>query len=292
MRLALGTVQFGLQYGVANINGQVSEDIAAEILSISKTAGIDTLDTAVAYGDSENCLGNIGVNDWRIFTKIPSIPINCLEVSQWGRKQFEDSLERLNVDCITGLMLHNPMQLLEGRGKEIWDFLTQLKLNKKVEKIGFSIYGPSELDMLWKDYQPDIVQAPFNILDQRMKKTGWFDKLNNNNVELHIRSVFLQGLLLMNTDDRSKNFNQWNYIWEKLDSWLTENNLTPLEAALGYVLNEKSVDRVIVGVDTVKQLEEVLAVSENVINTNLNDYLAQISTDDEKLINPSNWSDL
>ena len=292
MKLALGTVQFGCSYGVANVDGQIKDGVAEQILKYSKSKGIDTLDTAIAYGNSEQRLGSIGVNDWRIVTKLPASPINCSDISQRIYQQFEDSLRQLNVSHITALLLHTPMQLMGPNGDKIWKSLEQIKSNGQVEKIGFSIYEPAELDQLWKYFRPDIVQVPFNVLDQRMKTSGWFDKLNNNNVELHVRSVFLQGLLLMDKSNRPEKFHHWNHIWKRWDRWLTENNTTSLEATLGYVLSEQAIDRVIVGVDTLKQLKEILSVAHNISDMKFDDSLHQFSMVDSQLINPSNWDSL
>ena len=117
-------------------------------------------------------------------------------------------------------------------------------------------------------------------------------KLNNNNVELHVRSVFLQGLLLMDKSNRPEKFHHWNHIWKRWDRWLTENNTTSLEATLGYVLSEQAIDRVIVGVDTLKQLKEILSVAHNISDMKFDDSLHQFSMVDSQLINPSNWDSL
>ena len=292
MKLALGTVQFGLQYGVANTDSRVTRKTVEQILTLSRKSGIDTLDTAISYGNSEKCLGEIGVGDWDIVTKLPPVPIGCRNFSEWVYQQFESSLRRLNVDKLKCLMLHSPIQLLEDSGQEIWPLVEQLKLDGRIEKIGVSIYSPTELDRIWSNFKPDLVQAPFNILDTRMKTSGWFDRLRKERVEIHVRSVFLQGLLLMDRDNRPDKFHRWNYIWRKWENWLLENNLTPVEAALGFVLNESDIDRVIIGVDTPNQLKEILTINKKKYNESNNIYLDKFAISDTNLINPSNWSTL
>ncbi len=292
MRLSIGTAQFGQKYGVANIHGKVSKSTINQILNTSKDAGIDTLDTAILYGSSEKCLGEVGVDGWSIVTKLPEVDVHSLDIYEWIYSQFVDSLDRLKVDHITGLMLHRPMQLLEDHGLEIWDALKKIKSSGQVDKIGFSIYNPVELNQLWDNFKPDIVQVPFNILDQRIKKTGWLNKLDKHNIEVHVRSVFLQGLLLMERDKMPIKFHRWENIWEKLDKWSNEKKITLLEGALGYVLNHLSIDRVIIGIDTLEQLEEILNAYKNISNIKFGNELSQFSVDDINLINPSNWRNI
>jgi len=285
MKLALGTVQFGLPYGIANDNGQVTEKDAKLILDCAAESDINTLDTAVGYGDSEQCLGNIGIDDWRIITKLPIIPRDCSNVKDWILYQVAESLARLKVKQIKGLLLHRPLQLLDPVGQEIWSTLQDLIQSGIVEKIGYSIYEPKELDQLWSKYQPNIIQTPFNVFDRRIKTSGWLKKMHNNNVEVHVRSIFLQGLLLMGKEKRPAIFDHWNPIWEEWDKWLEKEKLSPLEASLGFVNSELMVDRIVVGVDSLKQLKEIIVLSEIQIEC----IPCTISTNDQNLINPSNW---
>jgi aryl-alcohol dehydrogenase-like predicted oxidoreductase len=286
MKLALGTVQFGLPYGIANDNVQLTEKDAKLILDCAAESGINTLDTAVGYGDSEQCLGNIGIDDWRIITKLPIIPRDCSNVKDWILYQVAESLARLKVKQIKGLLLHRPLQLLDPVGQEIWSTLQDLIQSGIVEKIGYSIYEPKELDQLWSKYQPNIIQTPFNVFDRRIKTSGWLKKMHNNNVEVHVRSIFLQGLLLMGKEKRPAIFDYWNPIWEEWDKWLEKEKLSPLEASLGFVNSESMVDRIVVGVDSLKQLKEIIVLSELQIEC----IPITISTNDQNLINPSTWN--
>ena len=111
-RLALGTVQFGLNYGIANQQGQVSHDEAKAILDHASAHGIDTLDAAIAYGNSEQRLGEIGVQHWQVVSKLPAIPEGCSDISQWVADSVKESLQRLKIKRLYGLLLHRPQQLL------------------------------------------------------------------------------------------------------------------------------------------------------------------------------------
>jgi aryl-alcohol dehydrogenase-like predicted oxidoreductase len=288
MKIALGTVQFGLEYGIANQKGQVFEYEAKKIIEYAKEHNIDTIDTAIGYGDSEQCLGGIGVKNWDIITKIPEIPQNCKDINSWIDDQFMESLNRLKVNNVKGLMLHQPMQLVDSIGQEIWLKMKDLKKNNLVDKIGFSIYDPEELDKLYDDFHPDIIQAPFNIFDQRLETSGWLEKLHNSGVEVHIRSVFLQGLLLISAKDRPIEFKRWAYLWKILDKWLAEEGLTPLEACIGFANANEYISHIVVGVDSKSQLKQILEASDKVLDF----FPSSIITTDQSLINPSNWTDL
>jgi aryl-alcohol dehydrogenase-like predicted oxidoreductase len=286
MKIALGTVQFGMPYGVANSQGKVDLFEAKEILEFAKNVAIDTIDTAIAYGSSEKCLGDIGVNHFNVITKLPEVPSDYGSLEKWIHNNVENSISKLGVRSLSGLLLHRPEQLLESDKKDYWLILNDLKDSGIVEKIGFSIYSPDELDKLWDLYKPDIVQSPFNVIDQRLKNSGWLEKMYKENVEVHARSIFLQGLLLMK--NRPEKFNEWNTVWNQWDDWLKDNNISPVEASLSFVLSEKRISKIVVGVDNLGQLSEII----NVLKNNTRKYPNELSIDDIKLLNPSKWSAL
>lgn len=288
MELALGTVQFGLPYGVANTSGQVDSDTVATILQHARFKGIDTLDTAIAYGESEQCLGNVGVDGWRVISKLPALPEKCADVSAWVNEQVRGSLSRLNIPHLAGILLHRPDELLGSNGKELWAALQSLKQNNLVEKTGFSIYEPDEMDSLWNSFRPDLVQAPYNILDQRLSASGWLQRMYDDGVEVHARSVFLQGLLLMNEKDRPTKFDRWATVWSAWDTWLSEQGITSLQACLAFIMGETRISKAIVGVDSLSQLKEILGSTE----TSITDIPQEFAATDLELINPSLWNSL
>lgn len=285
-RLALGTVQFGLPYGIANINGQVSHDTATAILRRARADGLDTLDTAIAYGESEQCLGDIGVDDWTIISKLPEFPNTCTDVTAWVQEQVQASLTRLGVSRLKGLLLHKPSQLLTLEGRALWSELKNLKKCGVIEKIGFSIYEPGELDSLWPAFYPDLVQTPYNVLDRRLSKSGWLQRMNEVGVEVHVRSVFLQGLLLMSEDNRPKKFDRWSTLWAAWHTWLDEQGFTALQACISFVMSDPRISKVIVGVETLEQLEEILLST----RIDIAGYPQTLETEDMDLINPSRWT--
>lgn len=287
-RIGLGTAQFGLNYGIANRRGQVSHDEAKAILEHARSSGMDTLDTAIAYGDSEQRLGEIGIQDWQVVSKLPAVPEACSDVSQWVTDSLCKSLQRLKVKSLYGLLLHRPQQLLEQDGDRLYQASQQLKHDGLVQKIGVSIYEPAELDALCSRYQFDIVQAPFNIMDRRLIDSGWLSRLAEQGTELHVRSVFLQGLLLMTPSDRPKKFNRWASLWSKLENWLKQTGLTPLQACLRYALSFSEIDKVIIGVDSLNQLKEILQATVGPMPQVPKELLIH----DIDLLNPARWAAL
>jgi len=285
-RIALGTAQFGSSYGIANRTGQVSRDEVSMILEYAWQAGVNTLDTAMAYGQSEQRLGEIGVEKWRIISKIPAVPDSCDDVALWVRESVLGSLERLKIPKLYGLLLHRPQQLGTHQGGELYCALDGLRDEGLVGKIGISIYSPDELDAIWPRFKLDLVQAPFNILDRRLETSGWLTRLHQAGVEVHIRSVFLQGLLLMSAQNRPAMFNRWQSLWDCWESWLKEQRTNPLQTCLGVALAQPGIDRVVVGIDSLKHVQEVLHAAKMKCKS----APKSLATDDIELLNPSRWA--
>jgi len=285
LKLALGTVQFGLPYGIANQQGKVPYHEVEDILQKAKSSGFDMLDTAISYGDSETCLGKIGIEEWMVVSKLPAVPDRCGDIFEWAKDSVNKSLEKLNTKSLHGLLLHRPQQLLEHNGELLFDALLKMKNRGLVQKIGISIYDPLELDNLCDRFDFDIVQAPFNIFDRRMIDSGWMNRLNEKKIEMHIRSVFLQGLLLMEPGSRPRKFDRWSTQWVHYDAWLEHNNLTSLQACLRYVLSFEKISKVVVGVDSKTQLQEILEAAKGSIPPLPDTFVIK----DQQLLNPACW---
>jgi len=286
MKLALGTVQFGLPYGIANQRGQVSSEDAKGIIALSRLSGIDTIDTAIAYGESEACLGDVGLDGFKVITKIPAMPVNVADAGNWVRDQMQGSLQRLNVISVYAVLLHHPQQLLGPKGKDLYQVLKQLKAEGVVQKIGVSIYAPSELDSLIHIYPIDLVQAPFNLIDQRLKSSGWLQKLHDEGVEVHARSAFLQGLLLMPVTTIPKKFKHWLPLFNSWHDWLIDNDTSAVQTCIGFVQAHPQVAKVVVGVESIQQLKQLIQSAKEPPNG----VWPNINCSDENLISPSNWN--
>lgn len=288
MKFALGTVQFGLDYGVANECGRVSKQEAGRILQRAKACGITTLDTAIAYGDSELVLGQLGIDKWKTITKLPPVPKDCDDVSQWVNREIRKSMQRLRVSQLHGVLLHQPAQLLDYGGATIYKALQNLKNQGLSQKIGVSVYSPAELDLLVEKFPTDIVQAPLNIFDRRLVESNWASRLHDYGVEIHTRSTFLQGLLLLPPNRRPEKFDRWAAVWNVWDRWLASEGITPLQACVRYVTKLVDIDYVLVGVDSANQLNEILEAAEGDLNG-----LPELDClRDARLLNPYSWNSL
>jgi len=289
-RLGIGTVQFGTDYGIANKTGQASTEEIQRLLAYAYNLGIDTLDTAISYGDSEKRLGEIGVDAWKIITKLPGLPgaISTTDVREWLHDTVTRSLERLNVDALFGLLLHKPSDLLEKHGQSLYDHLLAVKEQGRVQKIGISVYSPQELGALFNRFPVDLVQLPFNILDQRFADSGWLTTLKGQGIEIHSRSVFLQGLLLIPAHERPLQFKRWQNFWIQWDNWLKETGMSPMEACLNVAFSQNEINRFVVGFDNLNQLKQIC----NARLTYSIRVPTQLKSAPEDLINPLKWAKL
>ncbi len=285
MKLALGTVQFGINYGVANKNGQVDKNQAMSILKYAESVGIDLLDTAAAYGTSESVLGSFGVSDWKCVTKLGPIPADVTSVKEWVITQVNQSLEKLNLSSLHGLLLHRPADLLGVFGGEYIDALVGLKKSGVIKGIGFSVYSPDSLEELTAVYWPDIVQTPYNVLDQRIKSSGWLERLWQKNTKIHARSSFLQGLLLMDSESRPEFFRKWSGPLSLWDEVVKRHEMSAVEIALLFALSEDRFENVIVGVNNLQQLKELVEIKPKAIES-----LQELSSSNLELIEPFRWA--
>lgn len=285
-RIALGTAQFGLDYGIANQTGRVPDDELRAILAHARAAGVDTLDTAVAYGDSERRLGDLGVEAWRIVTKIPPLPPGSADPAAWAIETVEGSLQRLRVRSLAAVLLHRPADLTGAGGTQLDRGLLEIRRRGYAERIGVSIQGPDQLDALAGRYALDMVQAPLNVIDRRLVDSGWLARLASTGVEVHTRSAFLQGLLLMGAGSRPAYFGRWAPLWDRWHEWLASSSVGPVDACLAFALSFPAVSRVVVGVDSLAHLGEVLEAASRAAAP----APPPLGPADPDLIDPSSWS--
>jgi len=290
MKIAIGTAQFGEHYGVVNQEGQVPLEIVKQILIYAKNAGINDLDTASLYGESEKCLGKLDLDSWNINTKLRPVPYNCKNIYDWTNIEAQKSLSRLCLDKVNGFMLHRPNQLIDKGGNQLWSSMENLKTMGLTKKIGYSMLtsDPKDFEKICTKFIPDIIQVPFSIFDQRFKNSGWMEKLFDMGVEIHVRSIFLQGLLIQNRYKRLKKFERWNVIWDKWEAWLDVQQITSLEACLSFVASHRFINYAVIGVDSLYQIEQI--TSTRIIDGV--EVPKDFSCSDLNLIEPSNWSAL
>jgi hypothetical protein len=274
-----------MSYGIANRSGQVGRDEAARIVAHAREHGMDTLDTAAAYGDSEQVLGEIGASGWRIVSKMPALE-PAAEIGRWVEECVRASLARLRVSALYGMLVHRCADLAGPRGTELFEALQRLKTLGLVERVGVSVYGPEDLDRVARRFALDLVQAPFNVFDRRLESTGWLRELKSAGVEIHTRSAFLQGLLLLGSERRPARFARWDGLWSAWEQWLRSHGGDPAGVCLGFVLGHTEIDRVVVGVDDAAQLAALMRAA---ASAPAEPPPLSLSCDDVQLIDPSYW---
>jgi aryl-alcohol dehydrogenase-like predicted oxidoreductase len=287
-KIALGSANFGQSYGVANSAGKLAQNDVELILKEALSCGVHCLDTAVAYGESESVLGRAGVSGWSVVTKLPPLPDEEVDPIGWVIGNARASLGRLRLKSLNGFLLHKPSDLLGANGPLLYKGLMECKETGLAARIGISIYDPEELDAIIPLYPIDIVQAPFNVLDRRIQQSGWLGKLQEMGVEMHARSTFLQGLLLMEKGERPVKYARWNDVWDAWHFWLKDTGITALEACIAFVMRCSEMKRVVLGVDSARHLREILGVTQSGILIPP----SCLASNDLDLINPSRWASL
>lgn len=274
-KLVLGTVQFGLQYGV-NSTGRPSEKVVKNILEEAAKGGITTLDTSSAYGNSEQILGECVAHseNFKIVSKYPKSETSVGEM-------FNCSLNHLRVNHLYGYLLHH-FEVYKNNPK-IWEDFVALKESGKVQKIGFSLYSPEELEHILKEGSPfDLIQIPFNIFDRKF--LPYMKELHENGVEIHVRSTFLQGLFFKDRNALPEKLQPLKKYLLQLDDFSKETGLSISEITLNYNQQNPYIDGVLIGVDNVAQLQTNLAsIKEVPIDF-------EIEIKEQDLLNPVNWN--
>jgi aryl-alcohol dehydrogenase-like predicted oxidoreductase len=291
-KLVLGTVQFGMAYGIANTTGRPNQQAVADILAVARGAGVNMLDTAIAYGDSEVVLGQVGVVGWKLVTKLPPVPPDTPDITGWMEAQIAASLTRLGLTQLYAVLLHSPDQMHGPRAEAIARALDSLAAQGLAARVGVSIQHPDhDLPAVLRHMKPGLVQSPFNLLDQALVTQGWADRLSAIGCEIHTRSAFLQGLLLMDAANRSAWFDRWAGHWQIWQAWLDQTGLRAPDACLRYALSQPALDCCVVGVDSAAQLQDLLAAGDTPLPS-LPDWprATEIGSQDIDLITPSRWT--
>jgi|WetSurMetagenome_2_1015567.scaffolds.fasta_scaffold80708_2 aryl-alcohol dehydrogenase-like predicted oxidoreductase len=295
MKIGIGTVQFGLSYGVSNTQGQTSISEVKKILQCAKQHNISILDTAATYGASEAVLGKT-VNDedylsdgdyFKIVTKTPkaNLDITFDKNAEIFESTFFNSLQKLQRDSVYGLLVHNADDLLSNQGDKLFQVMQDLQGQGLVKKIGISVYKQEQIEKIIERFAIDLIQLPINVFDQRLLQTGCLHKLKQKNIEVHARSVFLQGLLLMQPQYLADYFMPFKQHIADYINCLQAANLSLLEGALGFVMGINAIDCIVCGINNCAQLEAIISAAQPIPN----DFFAKFAITNETLINPAVW---
>ncbi len=290
--ICLGSVQFGMDYGITNYSGKVKESEIKKILDRSYNCGIQLIDTAQAYGTSEKVLGKC-INPKHQFLIISKLKkqknsFSKNDISKW-ENNFQLTLNNLKTSKINGFLLHNSNDLLKEGSHFLKTWLKSLKQRKLVKEIGLSIYNSKDLNNIDLS-NIDLVQLPLSIYDQRLLKDGTIHKLKNIGCKVFIRSVFLQGLILKSHKDWPSWVNQNNVkAQNRLERFAKEQNASLLKLALAFAKKQDEVDAVVIGITSRKELEEIISVWNEKNDDLLNDEF-KWALEDETFLDPRNWN--
>ena len=291
-KLALGTVQLGLQYGIRQrIYKPPTREESAEILGCAALHQVSFLDTAFEYGESEDIIGSLRSPGWspKFITKTPKLREGALfpKTGKLLQKAYEISCADLRVPSCYALLVHSPENLMQPGGNYLTDALLSLKQAGKVSKVGVSVYDREEIEQVMEHFPIDMVQLPMNLADQRLLEDGTLIELQSRGVEIHVRSAFLQGALLMELEEVPNGMEGLLPAISELNRRAVASGTTPLHILLRFLLDLKEIDAVVVGVNLAMQLEELCKVSIQPLPEGLD--LSPLPVEDKSLFNPGTW---
>ena len=286
-KLVLGTAQWGMKYGVSNSQGQTSADEVRKILATASSVGISLLDTAPLYGQAEQTLGQSDLSRFRVITKTPKFRKDNISTSDadYLVQTFYTSLERLGLNSVHALLIHSVDDIFTPNASRLISALQLLKSEGLISKIGVSVYNSSQIYKALDLFLPDIIQLPLNIFDQRLLHDGTINYLSSLGIEVHARSIFLQGLLLMNSNKIPSYFQPWMHHLSKWHMFCVQESISPLRACLDFVSCLKDVSYVLVGIQDHSQLSEILDSSTHIAQLDF----GKFSCDDPELLDPTYW---
>ncbi|GAB2975245.1 aldo/keto reductase [Mucilaginibacter puniceus] len=285
-KLILGTVQFGLDYGINNTSGKPDQDSVNSILNAAYQAGITTLDTAEVYGNAHDIIGNFHKKyPHQIFDVITKLPD---EVGEAIDKKIELYLQQLNITQIHGLLFHSYNSYLENI--DSLPLLSEYKNKGKIKYLGVSIYTNAQMEVVIDDDRIDIIQLPFNLFDNVNTRGNLIKKAKEKGKIIHTRSAFLQGLFFLKLHSDNKIVKalhkELTYIHQ-----LSDNYKIPLQKlALNYCLQQHNIDNVLIGVDNLYQLSQNVSYADNNLNNQVIASIDDIVVEDVDLLNPSLWN--
>jgi aryl-alcohol dehydrogenase-like predicted oxidoreductase len=285
-RIALGTAQFGLDYGVTNRAGKVPEEVARAVLARARVLGIEWLDTAAAYGTAETVLGRLAspASGFRICTKVVSAA-DAGDPIGGAQRQFEASLARLGRSGVDVLMIHDAQQLLGADGTALYRWLAAQKGAGRARAIGASVYDGAQALALTERFRLDWIQLPLSVLDQRALVDGTLARLKSHGVSVQARSALLQGLLLADPQHLPAAFAAAGVPLARVHAAAAASAVSALGLALGFVANVAEVDQIVLGVESPAQLDECVRA----LGTPAAAGWRELACDDPAVVDPRRW---
>ena len=295
MELCLGTVQFGMDYGIKG-QKQPSVEQAVDMLDYATQNGLNTIDTANAYGSAEDVVGaflekkTIARDKLFIVSKFRPNLLDDVGQDKYYeimRNNLENTLSRLHTDYLDSYLLHSARYIFDD---EIIDTLNRLKADGLAERVGVSVYEPEEAKKCIERPNVDFMQLPYSIFDQRMEKAGVFEYAKNNNIQIHSRSAFIQGLILMEEDEIPPFLSKAKPIVRKISLLCNRHGISRIALAMNYVKQQSRISHLVFGVDNIEQLRENIKLFEEDISVAVVDDIAkEFRNIEADIVMPSLW---
>jgi len=280
-----------MDYGVSNTHGQCSSEEVRKILALAFTQGIEILDTAAAYGESESRIASNSPTGchFKIVTKSAPFLNSDSESSKVEhlRSSFAHSLEKLGQDRLYGFLVHHPRDLLSSDGRALFAAMQDLKIQGLVEKIGVSVYSAAQIEEILARFEVDLVQVPVSVFDQRLVSGGQLRALRQCGIEIHARSIFLQGLALIDPESVPQRLDLVRPQLRKFRASIAEAGMTPLCAALSFISGIKEISLALVGVTSARELSEIVNAWPSSIEQTLD--FSRFAMSEEYIVNPAMW---
>lgn len=278
--IILGTANFGLNYGIKNKYKKLKIKKIKKILIVLKKKKLNFIETSQDYTNVEKLLGNLNTKQFKIVTKFI-----FRENNNFVFDKFLETIKNLKTKNIHTVLFHRSSDLLKKNGKTIYDEMLLLKKKGYIKKIGVSSYHKKELKKILDKYKFDVVQVPINIFNQSFIEKDFLHYLKKKKVEIHARSIFLQGLLLLKEKDVPDKFLKDRKTFQKWNLWLKKNRTTNFDACLNFITNQKYIKKIIVGVDNSKQLNEIINFKKSKKKFNFN----MMKTKSSRVTDPKLW---
>jgi len=278
-KIIIGVTQFGMNYGIMNKFNYNKKKELEKILSFLKKKKIKFLYTSRYYGISNKLLSKKNLDFFEIFTKFKADDL----LDAKFKLNLNKDKKMLKKDKLI-LIIDGIEKLSNKKANKVYSNIIKLKKSGDLYKFGYSIYSFNKLKKICDNFKPDILQCPYSVIDRRLEENKLLQFLKKKNIEVHVRSIFLQGLLLTQPPKLPKKFLKWKKIFQSFSEHMYKNKVSNLNGCINFVQKNKNIDKILVGIDKISHLEEIL-------NVNLNKRIKfpNIYSKDEKLINPSKW---
>ncbi len=282
-KIILGTVQFGMNYGISNKIGKPSSKEVGEILNFAYDNGISTVDSADGYGDALEILGNYNHNNTRKYNLNTKFKACELELNT----QLDISLQKMNADSINVYYYHSFEDYICYPAYK--EQLSLLKDRGKIKRIGLSVYENIQFKKACEDESIDVIQVPYNLLDNQSQKGALINLAKNNGKQIQVRSVFLQGLFFLPISKIPAKLKSLIPYLKKVHEISKVANISIGQLALNYTLQQEGVDHVIIGVESLDQLKSNIFHSKQRIPVDIIQAIDRINVQHPEMLYPKNW---